>query len=74
MLFPLLASALQLQLATAARTTVSINFGWRFSPDPAGPAHGGNAHGPAVNSTAPPPNAEFAQVSLFDYNILLIYT
>ena len=49
--------------AASARTTVSINFGWRFTPDPAGPAHGGNAHGPAVNSTAPAWNATFAQVS-----------
>ena len=35
-----------------ARDTVSINFGWRFAPDANGPAHGGDAHGPAVNSTA----------------------
>ena len=34
------------------RDTVSINFGWRFAPDANGPAHGGDAHGPAVNSTA----------------------
>ena len=31
-----------------------------------GSAHGGNAHGPAVNSTAPPEDAKFAQAGLDD--------
>ena len=44
--------------AEAARVSVSVNFGWRWSADT--PAHGGNAHGPAVNSTAPPPHAKQA--------------
>jgi beta-galactosidase/beta-glucuronidase len=57
--------------ATAAqkpstRDTVSINFGWRFSPDPDGPAHGGDAHGPAVNSTAPAVDAKQAQADFDD--------
>eukprot|EP01048_Picozoa_sp_COSAG05_P006408 COSAG05_NODE_414_length_10051_cov_120.012158_4_plen_605_part_00 len=48
------------------RATVSINFGWRFAPDPDGPAHGGDAHGPAVNSTAPAADAEQAQPAFDD--------
>jgi hypothetical protein len=61
------AAALSL-VATAAssRQTVSINFGWRVAPDPAGPAHGGDAHGPAVNSTAPPPDAKQAALDFDD--------
>ena len=48
----------------AARSSVSINFGWRWHPE--SPAHGGNAHGPAVNSTAPPPDAPQAQPGFDD--------
>ena len=55
-----------LSLVTADRITVSIDFGWRYIPDPNGPAHGGNAHGPVVNSTAPPANAKFAQPGFED--------
>ena len=51
---------------SAARDTVSINFGWRYAPDPDGPAHGGNADGPAVNSTAPAVDATQAQADFDD--------
>lgn len=49
-----------------ARETVSINFGWRYAPDPDGPAHGGDAHGPAVNSSAPAVDAKQAQADFDD--------
>jgi hypothetical protein len=67
MLLPLLlAAALAAAAAAAAaeeggstRDTVSINFGWRVEAEE--PAHGGDAHGPAVNATAPAPDAPRAQ-------------
>ena len=65
-LVALLAAASTAAQPSAARDTVSINFGWRYAPDPDGPAHGGDAHGPAVNSTAPAVDAKQAQADFDD--------
>ena len=50
----------------SGRVAVPINFGWRFAPDANGPAHGGDAHGPAVNSTAPAADAPQGQPGFDD--------